>query len=294
MISSSYRPILLAGLVLATLAPVAADAQRYDPRASDPLAQQGDPYRERVEVRLNAMENELRELTGRVEDMGYNVRRLQDRLDKLVGDVDFRLTAIERALREGGAAGVPPAGASGGTAAGGPAAGGGTGAAPAASGGSDLGSISTGSGGSTAGGSRPTQPSANVTLPSGSAMDQYAYAQQLMSQTRYPEAESAFQQFIQRHPEGQLTDNARYWLGETFYVRRNYAEAATTFLDAYQKAPAGSKAPDNLLKLGLSLSALQKKQEACVALDKLLRDHPNADSRLRQRADQERSQIACG
>lgn len=294
MISSSYRPILLAGLVLATLAPVAADAQRYDPRASDPLAQQqGDPYRERVEVRLNAMENELRELTGRVEDMGYNVRRLQDRLDKLVGDVDFRLTAIERALREGGAAGVPAAGAPGGAAtgslaSGGSAAGGGTGAAPAGSGGGDLGSISTGSG------SRPTQPSANVTLPSGSAMDQYAYAQQLMSQTRYPEAESAFQQFIQRHPEGQLTDNARYWLGETYYVRRNYAEAATTFLDAYQKAPAGSKAPDNLLKLGLSLSALQKKQEACVALDKLLRDHPNADSRLRQRADQERSQLACG
>src|SRR3546814_16167351 len=95
-------------------------------------------------------------------------------------------------------------------------------------------------------------------------MDQDAFAQQLMSQTRYGEAESAFRQFIERHPDGQLTDNARYWLAETYYVRRQYPEAATAFLEGYQKAPAGSKAPDNLLKLGLSLSALQKKQEACV------------------------------
>ena len=271
-----FHPVLLAGLVLA--APSVADAQRYDPRANAPVGGV-DPYRERVEVRLNALENELRSVTGKVEDMTYNVRRLQDRLDKLVADVDFRLTSIERALREGG----------GGAAA---AAGGSTPPAPATTGGADRPSeqLSTGA--------RPpateARPQANVTLPGGSAMDQYAFAQQLMSQTRYAEAESAFKQFIQRHPEGQLTDNARYWLAETYYVRREYPEAATGFLESYQKAPTGSKAPDNLLKLGLSLSALQKKQEACVALDKLLRDHPNADSRIRQRADQERSQLSCG
>lgn len=272
------RPVLLAGLVLAV--PFAASAQRYDPRANDPVGG-ADPYRERVEVRLNALENELRSVTGRVEDMTYNVRRLQDRLDKLVADVDFRLTNIERALREGGGA---SASASGGTMP--------PSTAPSGSTGTDRPSETLSAGG------RPPpseqRPQANVTLPGGSAMDQYAFAQQLMSQTRYAEAESAFKQFIQKHPEGQLTDNARYWLAETYYVRREYPEAASGFLESYQKAPTGSKAPDNLLKLGLSLSALQKKQEACVALDKLLRDHANADSRIRQRAEQERSQLACG
>ena len=270
-----FHPVLLAGLVLA--APSIADAQRYDPRGSDPVAGV-DPYRERVEVRLNAMENELRSVTGKVEDMTYNVRRLQDRLDKLVADVDFRLTSIERALREGGGAASPAAGGA---------------TSPAASSGGGERPADT-----LSAGTRPPateqRPQANVTLPGGSAMDQYAFAQQLMSQTRYAEAESAFKQFIQKHPDGQLADNARYWLAETYYVRREYPEAASMFLESYQKAPSGSKAPDNLLKLGLSLSALQKKQEACVALDKLLRDHANADSRIRQRADQERSQLACG
>jgi len=272
-----FHPVLLAGLVLA--APSIADAQRYDPRGSDPVAGV-DPYRERVEVRLNAMESELRSVTGKVEDMTYNVRRLQDRLDKLVADVDFRLTSIERALREGGGAGAS-------------AAGGATPPAASAAGGGERSADTTLSAG-TRSPATEQRPQANVTLPSGSAMDQYAFAQQLMSQTRYAEAESAFKQFIQKHPDGQLADNARYWLAETYYVRREYPEAASMFLESYQKAPSGSKAPDNLLKLGLSLSALQKKQEACVALDKLLRDHANADSRIRQRAEQERSQLACG
>jgi len=277
-----FHPVLLAGLVLAapTLAPATAHAQRYDPRASNTVGG-ADPYRERVEVRLNALENELRSVTGKVEDMTYNVRRLQDRLDKLVADVDFRLTSIERALREGGGGSAAAAGGSTPPA-----------AATATAGSADRPSETLSTGARPA--ATEARPQANVTLPNGSAMDQYAFAQQLMSQTRYAEAESAFKQFIQRHPEGQLTDNARYWLAETYYVRREYPEAATGFLESYQKAPTGSKAPDNLLKLGLSLAALQKKQEACVALDKLLRDHPNADSRIRQRADQERSQLSCG
>ncbi|MFN4089342.1 MAG: tol-pal system protein YbgF [Alphaproteobacteria bacterium] len=278
--ATSAVAILVAGLAL--FLPPPADAQRYDPRGSDPLVGQGDPHRERVEVRLNALENEIRAVTGRVEDLTFNVRRLQDRLDKLVADVDFRLTNIERALREGGTPApgaaaaaspalptVPPASASA------PAA-----PPPAA-----------------AASSPPTggqAQRASVALPAGSAMDQYAFAQQLMSQTRYAEAESAFRQFVERHPEGQLADNARYWLAETHYVRRQFPDAASGFLEAYQTAPAGNKAPDNLLKLGMSLAALQKNQEACVALDKLLREYGDADARIRQRAEQERGQLACG
>src|SRR3546814_14792128 len=78
------RPVLLAGLVLAV--PSLGQAQRYDPRQVDPRGGgQGDPYRERVEVRLNALESEFSDITGRVEETGYNVRRLQRSEERRVG-----------------------------------------------------------------------------------------------------------------------------------------------------------------------------------------------------------------
>mgnify|MGYP001388145498 CR=1 FL=1 len=237
-----------------------------------------DPaYRERVEVRINSLEGEVRDLTGRVEELNHSVRRLQDRLDKLVQDVDFRLTAMERAAQGGGggAVGAPPPTAPRASAAepSPPA------VAPAAPRGAS---------------SAPSEPSRSAALPTGSAMELYDHARQLLSQTRYDEAEAAFREFLQRYPNNALTENARYWLGETYYVRKRYDDAAAAFLDGYQKHPKGSKAADNLLKLGLSLSALQKGPEACVALDKLIREYPNADSYILRRAEQERGQLRCG
>lgn len=244
-----------------------------------------DPaYRERVEVRINSLEGEMRDLTGRIEELNHSVRRLQDRLDKLVQDVDFRLTAMERAAQGGGTQG-------GGTQGGGAA----PSATPRASATEPpppVTSTPPRTGGAPS--STPSEPSRTAALPTGSAMELYDHARQLLSQTRYDEAEAAFREFLQRHPNNALTENARYWLGETYYVRKRYDDAAAAFLEGYQKHPKGSKAADNLLKLGLSLSALQKGPEACVALEKLVREYPNADSYILRRAEQERGQLRCG
>lgn len=243
-----------------------------------------DPaYRERVEVRLNSLEGEVRDLTGRVEELNHSVRRLQDRLDKLVQDVDFRLTAMERAAQGGGAPGGGAPGAPAPSPAPSP--------APRTSA-TEPPAATPRTGGAPS--SAPSEPSRTAALPTGSAMELYDHARQLLSQTRYDEAEAAFREFLQRYPNNALTENARYWLGETYYVRKRYDDAAAAFLEGYQKHPKGSKAADNLLKLGLSLSALQKGPEACVALEKLVREYPNADSYILRRAEQERGQLRCG
>ena len=83
------------------------------------------------------------------------------------------------------------------------------------------------------------------------------------------------------NPKHALQANAHYWLGETFYVRRDYQRAAYTFADSFQKYPEGNKAADNLLKLGMSLGKLGKKKEACTTYSRLLENFPKASSTLK-------------
>src|SRR5206468_11919661 len=101
-------------------------------------------------------------------------------------------------------------------------------------------------------------PSSSI-LPSGSASDQYNFAFGLLKQFDYSAAEEALKNFIRRYPDDPLTGSAQYWLGETYYARSNYAEAATAFAEGYKRYPKGSKAADNLLKLGMSLARANQK-----------------------------------
>ena len=113
-------------------------------------------------------------------------------------------------------------------------------------------------------------------LPGGSATEQYNYAFGLMKQANYPAAEAAFKEFVEAHPKDQMAGNAQYWLGETYYARGKYMEAASAFADGYKRYPKSAKAPDALLKLGMSLARAEQKQNACVALAKLGDEFPHA------------------
>src|SRR5262249_54094221 len=85
----------------------------------------------------------------------------------------------------------------------------------------------------------------------------------------YTCAEAALRAFVAQHPNDPLAGNAQYWLGETYYVRKDYRQAAVAFAEGYQKYPTNSKAPDNLLKLGLALAQIGEKADACEALSQL-------------------------
>lgn len=125
--------------------------------------------------------------------------------------------------------------------------------------------------------------------------DQEAYdkAYKLLVKTKYAEAEQAFSAFLKDYPDSKLVGNANYWLGESFYVRGQYEVAAGIFSDGLTKYEKSAKAPDNLLKLGLTMAQLNKKEEACGFLALLPEQFPKAGHTLKQRAAQEAKKLSC-
>lgn len=133
-----------------------------------------------------------------------------------------------------------------------------------------------------------------VTLPEGSAKDRYDFALTLLRKRDYPGAESALRQFVDAHGGDPLAGAAMYWLGETYYVRENYRDAAAVFVDTFSNYPNSNKAPDSLLKLGMSLGALGKTDAACTAFATLREKYPSARARVLRTAEAQGTRFGCG
>lgn len=244
-----------------------------------------------LEVRLSDLEAEVRGLTGRVEELDFGMRRLNEKLDKAMADVDFRMDELESAKTSGGA--KKPA----------------KGGKPAAEAKTHEETKETketkadGTGGSGAehpGGGTPSKQTdvamANpgpVTLPQGSETDQYQYAMAFLRKGQYEQASTALAAFVAAHPKGQLASNALYWLGESYYARGMFDQAAVRFAEGYQKYPNGAKGPDSLLKLGMSLGRLNKLAEACTSLAELKRKYPDAPANIQSGANSARERFRC-
>jgi len=209
-----------------------------------------------TEDRMDRLEDQMRDLDGKFEVINNSISQLNDRLNKLSSDVDMRLTALEH----GGAAGAstPPASAP-------------TGAEPA--------QASAAPAGGAAAAATPAQ--------------QYQNAFALLRRADYPGAEQALRNFVVQHPKDPLAGNAQYWLGETYYVRRNWKDAAIAFAEGYQKYPKSGKAPDDLLKLAMSLGNMGQKANACTALRRLERDFPQMPANVRGPATGEKQHLGC-
>lgn len=139
-----------------------------------------------------------------------------------------------------------------------------------------------------------SQTASAIDLPSGTPKEKYDYAFDLLRQANYQAAEQAFEAFLQQHPDDSLAGNAKYWLGETYYVRGDNQNAAIVFAEGFQEYPDSSKAPDNLLKLGMALANLGSTQDACGTFSELQRRYPDAASTILRRAERERSRLGCG
>lgn len=277
----------------------------------------GRAYIFRVEDRLSQLEQESRNKTGNIENLTHTLNEINSRLDKLVNDLNFRLSAIEKRLADGGpppmamasrpapAPAGPPAvrtvpgvqGVDRGQATTGSVLGGQPGTLGIISQ-RDLNAVQSVSGGTPQpqAAAAPQQQAALTkgALPKGSPKEQYDFAYGLIRRAEYDQAARAFGEFVEMHPKHDLTSNARYWLGETHYVRKDYRKAAEAFLNGYQDNPKGQKAPDNLLKLGMSLGGMQKGEQACTTLDKLLADFPNASDHIKRRVAAQRKKLECG
>ncbi len=288
------------------------DLQRYVYRSDAPVAPgstsapagtgAGADERPAALLRVTALEGDLRGLTGVIEEIRHKVDTAGRRLDKLVEDIDFRLAAIERALaeatttaRQRTAATRPETGAPASGAAG-------AGAASQAPGPSDrprvLGTLPVG-GAPAAGAASPAPERSSSLLPEGTPKERYDFAFGLLrAGLARPEdlvrAERAFEEFLAGHGDHQLADNARYWLGESHYARKDYNRAVAAFVEGYRVSPAGAKAPHNLLKLGMSLSHLGRRDEACATFQELDEKFPDLAGDVKARGRTEWRRAGCG
>ena len=112
-----------------------------------------------------------------------------------------------------------------------------------------------------------------------------------LKQGQYVKARDHFTTFITNNPEDKLVPNAYYWMGEAYYAEGNYRKSGETFLKAFQDYPDSPKAPDSLLKLGLSLQSAKQNKQACQSFDELLRRYPKANPTIIQRA--KRAKASC-
>lgn len=226
----------------------------------------------RAELRFTEFESQIRELTGRIEESQFKLTEINERLNILTSDLELRLGALER----GGSAGMA---------------------------GTGYLTISPSMAAKLKSDAPPplltTVPTAEpieevvtkaATLPPKEA---YNHAFSLLSSREYVDAERELRAFLEAYPNDALAANAIYWLGETYYVRNDFRQAAVTFLQGYQKDPKGSKAPDHLLKLAKSLGNLREKKEACATLGRLKKEFPSAAATIKQRAAAEHKRNAC-
>ena len=130
-------------------------------------------------------------------------------------------------------------------------------------------------------------------LPEVSPSEQYEFATSFLKVGDYPTAERAFREFVITNPEHELAGNAQYWYAETFRIRQLYTDAASAYLEGYQKYPKGEKAPINLLKLGVSMIQIGEKDQGCKMISGVEKQYPNANQSVIQKAKYESQKFEC-
>ena len=130
-------------------------------------------------------------------------------------------------------------------------------------------------------------------LPESDEKSQYEYAINLLKQGDYETAEKAFTEFITIGDDRNYLSNSHFWLAETYYVRENYKDAAKNYLSLYQTFPNANKAPDALLKLGISLVNMQQKEQGCITFMQLQESYPEANPSIIDRSNLELKRNGC-
>ena len=133
---------------------------------------------------------------------------------------------------------------------------------------------------------------AAATAPSDPAAA-FAAARALMDAGRFAEAGDAFEAYTVAHAGQPNAAEANYWLGETFYVRENYGDAAQAYIVALKTWPKSAWAPDALVKLSTSLIALKQPGEACKTLGEFDRRYGSAPAPVKARAKAARTSAKC-
>tara|TARA_B100001250_G_C19731472_1_gene758695 strand:- start:821 stop:1378 length:558 start_codon:yes stop_codon:yes gene_type:complete len=130
-------------------------------------------------------------------------------------------------------------------------------------------------------------------LPDGTPEEQYQFANNYLKVGDYNNAERAFREFVLSNPDHNLSGTAQYWYAETFRLRQLYTDAASAYLEGYQKYPKGEKAPLNLLRLGVSLVQIGEKDQGCLMIVGVEQQYPDATQSVLKRAIYESKKFEC-
>jgi tol-pal system protein YbgF len=122
--------------------------------------------------------------------------------------------------------------------------------------------------------------------------DLFLRSEKALLQLQYSNAEDGFKEFIAKYPDHNLAGSAEFKLGETYWAEQNFSSAAQAYIDSYKKYPKGRRAPDSLLKLGLSLARLGQKDQACATIGSVDTEYPNAVD-VKKRAQAEFKRAGC-
>ena len=248
-------------------------------------------------LKLSEVEDQFRQLTNKFEEINFKLDKLSNRLSKIQADNQIRFQDIESAISSGEVttqlSSKPKTDTK-------------SEILPGSSQPQDLGSISykdnetsetsqqIESVDTTATVLTETFQAEEKILPQDlSPKKQYEFATSFLKVGDYSTAERAFREFVLSNSEHELAGSAQYWYAETFRIRQLYTDAASAYLEGYQKYPKGDKAPINLLKLGVSMVQIGEKDQGCKMINGVELQYPKANQSVIQKAKYESKKFEC-
>ena len=250
-------------------------------------------------LKLSEVEDQFRELTNKFEEINFKLDKLSTRVSKIQADNQIRFQDIETNISSGNLSSLenqlsskPKTDEQK--------------VLPGSSQPQDLGTISykdtetnetsqqIQSVDTTASIVTETFQSEEKILPQDlNPVEQYEFATSFLKVGDYSTAERAFREFVLFNPDHELAGSAQYWYAETFRIRQLYTDAASAYLEGYQKYPKGKKAPINLLKLGVSMVQIGEKDQGCKMINGVELQYPNANQSVIQKAKYESKKFEC-
>jgi tol-pal system protein YbgF len=249
-------------------------------------------------LKLSEVEDQFRQLTNKFEEINFKLDKLSNRMSKIQADNQIRFQDIETAISSGESStqlsSKPKTDKTKSE------------ILPGSSQPQDLGSISykdtetsetsqqIQSVDTTATVVTETFQAEEKILPQDlSPKKQYEFATSFLKVGDYSTAERAFREFVLSNSEHELAGSAQYWYAETFRIRQLYTDAASAYLEGYQKYPKGNKAPINLLKLGVSMVQIGEKDQGCKMINGVELQYPKANQSVIQKAKYESKKFEC-
>ncbi|MGD0641913.1 MAG: tol-pal system protein YbgF [Roseiarcus sp.] len=275
-----------------------------------------------LDVRIDRLEDALRQANGRIEELENQQRRLEDQLKRFQQDVEFRLGGAG-AAPPGAAAAVPPAAP--------------LDSSPAVKTArrSDAFNPTADPGAIGAprplGATPPSAPLANPPLPTGAPLnlsdrpnpplappsgplvadtgptvipgvgvgftdgprDQYNAAIEAYRNGQYAQAEEQLKAFLAANGSNRLAPDAIFYLGETYFQRSRPREAAEQYLKLSTDFSKSARAPEGMLRLGQALAALGSNDQACATFAEVGKRYPTAAPAVKKSAEREMQKAHC-